>query len=160
MFKLLKKILVLFIAILVVLTTGGFKVYSHQCDCCHTTELSLTDFDECCDLEEGIAVCETDAPAGTCCPDNNHVANEHHSCEADHCCQIESDFYKLDNAYEKANAIQIQPFQYVKTLEQIIHTESLHLDFVDKLIFVSGNAPPKLSSRFFLVFSHSLKIPF
>jgi hypothetical protein len=160
MFKLLKKILVLSIAILVVLTTGGFKVYSHQCDCCHTTELSLTDFDDCCELDEAMAVCEADGQAEACCQDETHDAHENHSCEADHCCQIESEFYKLDNAYEKANALQIHAFQFVKKLEQIIYTESQQLDFVDKLIFVSGNAPPKLSSRLFVVFSHSLKIPF
>ncbi len=160
MFKLLKKILVLFIAVLVVLTTGGFKVYSHQCDCCNTTELSLTSFDDCCDMDEGIVVCATDAHAGTCCPDENHAAMENHSCKTNHCCQIESKFFKLDNAYEKAKALQFQPFQFVKKLEQTIHTESLHLDFVDKLIFIAAKAPPKLSCWLFVVFSHALKIPF
>ncbi len=145
---------------MVVVTTGGFSIFSHQCNCCNSYEFSLTGFNACCEMEGQDATCETDTHKSSCCTEKIHVEQKNHSCKTDNCCQIDSRFFRLDNLFEKTRDIQINKIQIPVQLQQIIHTETIQIDFVKKLIFIAENSPPKIPYKNFVVFAHSLKIPF
>jgi len=145
---------------MVVVTTGGFSVFSHDCNCCDSYELSLTGFTACCEMEETEVSCKTESHASACCTEKIHVEQKNHSCKTDQCCQLASKFYRLDNSYEKTRDIQINKIQFSNQLQRIINTEIIQNDFFNKLIFIAKNSPPKIPYKNFVVFTHSFKIPF
>lgn len=160
MFKILKSIFALLLVVVVVVTTGGFSIFTHQCDCCNSYELSLSELNACCETEGEEYTCDLDAQKSSCCAEKIHVDHKNHSCKNDHCCQINTRFFRLGNLFLNTRDIQVDKIQIPVQLQQIIHTETIQIEFVKKLIHISENSPPKIPFKKFVVFAHQLKIPF
>lgn len=159
-FNMLKKISVLLFSALVLITTGGFKIYSHHCDCCHITEFSLTKIDVCCTSHEMPADCDANkTEMQACCNGKMHIAEKKHSCAADHCCKIESRYFKLKSFFEIKKHFELKGFQVFENLIQIFHTEISIGNFVKKILRLADHSPPVFSQLDFVIFSHSFKIP-
>ena len=159
MFKILKSIFSLILVVMVVVTTGGFRIFSHQCNCCHSYEFSLTGINTCCEIEEKNNTCDIEDHESLCCSEKIHVEIKK-QCKTDQCCQVISRFYRLDNLFNKTEDIQINKVQFFDETKQIIHTETHQNEFVKKLIYIAENSPPKIPYKNFIVFAHTLKIPF
>jgi hypothetical protein len=156
MIKLFQKILSIVLALVVLATTSGFRIYTHDCDCCGTGEISLVEIDECCGDAHDLTPCNVaHQSAGTCCPDQ---ASNVHDCEEAHCCVVDADFYKLQEVFEKSKVLKVNLAKIKNSPFSIIDTEPLVQKNNTVFLDISKESPPKIPIRDFVIFSHSLKI--
>lgn len=160
MFRVLKAISAILLAILVLITTGGFNIYSHDCDCCGTSDVSLVGLEVCCNKQDQPHFETVHHQTSSCCEAQSTVVKKSQVCHADKCCQIESTFYKLDYLFEKSQVSRIYNFEILAPFLTVITPEILVFDFVRKLIFISDSSPPKISARDIVIFGKALKISF
>lgn len=155
MFKLLQKILALILALVVLTTTTGFRIYSHDCDCCGTEEISLVEIQECCG-ESGNATCDiSHMKDADCCTGKEPI---HHDCKKSQCCSVDSDFYKFYQLFEKSKVLTVHTPNFENFPIQIIDTEPLVTKAITGFLDTSEDSPPRIPVREFVIFSHSLKI--
>lgn len=156
MFKLFHKIFSLILVIVILTTTTGFRVYSHECDCCGTEEISLVEIQECCvDSHEAMICNISHQQVSACCTAPEPSG---HDCAQSECCEVDSDFHKLNQLFEKSNVLTINYPRLENFSIQIINTEPLVEQAITGFLDTSENAPPKIPIRDFVIFSHALKI--
>jgi hypothetical protein len=151
--KVLFKISVVFSALLLLLTTMGINVYSHDCTCCATSKITIVEApDSCCD---DIVVSETHDPAeaSTC-----HISDSH---QPGHKCHFDHHYYKLDVSFISPVAANMMPLM-LSLNEIILHEQQPTVveDTTKTTLQLLQHLPPKLVHRAFIIFTHSLKIPF
>lgn len=158
MFKLFQKILSVFIAVLVLVTTSGFRIYSHDCDCCGSDEISFVEIDTCCEEEQTALPCDLihsfDTP---CCPPIE-ITDILHDCETSGCCEVQADFFKLNNIFDKSKVLNIKYPVLENYMVQVVDTEALTEKTITRYLQVADNSPPKIPFRDFVIFGHALKI--
>ena len=156
MFKLFQKIVSVILVLVILTTTSGFRIYSHDCACCGTDEISFVEFEECCEDEQETMICDLSHQAETaCCAE---VVSMQHDCEETHCCEINSSFFKLHELFEKAKMLTVKYLKITNYPVQVIDTEPLVERANTGFLDISENSPPKIPIRDFVIFSHSLKI--
>lgn len=156
MIKLFHKILSVVLAVVILTTTSGFRIYSHDCDCCGTDEISLVKIDGCCEDTPETIVCDLSLhQKAACCEGPEQTA---HDCKDAQCCEIESDFFKLQESFEKSSVLTIKLPKLTNFQLQIIDTETLAEKVNIVFLNISKDTPPKIPNRDFVIFSHSLKI--
>jgi hypothetical protein len=162
MVELIKKISAVLLAIVVLVSTSGFTVYEHNCNCCQTTDYSLTIFSSCCDHDSAIT--NETAPEtcsdGICCNITTDEKTQNHVCSADGCCNFNNNYEKLAVDFDKSQTVSIRFFPKLINVIQILNPIVLVEPELQKLIHISQNAPPILSETDFVIFAHALKIPF
>lgn len=154
--KLFQKILSLTLAVIILTTTSGFRIYTHECDCCGSDEISLVQIDECCEESDEPMVCDlSHHQEAACCSTTEQSV---HDCEDAQCCEVEADFYKLHELFEKSKVLTVRLPNLENFPLQIIDTEPLAEKANTILLDSSKDSPPKIPIRDFVIFSHSLKI--
>jgi hypothetical protein len=97
--KLLQSSAILFLALMLVMATGGFSIYRHFCYCAGKDTASFFSSTTC-QLEKAAvksqSCCHTEVPA--CCKDKAPVKHEN-SCNKDNCCNSSSTFFKISDNY-------------------------------------------------------------
>lgn len=162
MVELIKKISAVFLAIVVLVSTSGFTVYEHSCNCCQTTDYSLANFSSCCDrdsepMHEGTPEICSD---GICCNTAADEDNQNHVCSANGCCNFDNNYEKLGVDFDKSQTLTIRFFPKLLNVIQILKPQVLVETELHKLIHISQNAPPIFAESDFVIFAHALKIPF
>ncbi len=161
MFKIIKKISAVFLALVVIIATSGFNIYTHNCGCCETTDIWLAKPETCCKPDIDNTICEVGQfeSSSDCCHTKTSKSDNHQTCSSGSCCLVEQTFYKIYSCFQKQknnNIEQVYP-QHHNVL--IIKTDIEATNFIKKMIFISGKSPPKISVADFLIFCHTLKIP-
>ncbi len=156
MIKLIQKISAVLLALVVLATTSGFHIYSHDCDCCGSEDISLIAIEECCIDTQKSNTCnllhEQDA---SCCPVNE---TSDHNCQDADCCEVENHFVKLKNDFDKSRDLVLHFPNLENFLLQIIDAESIAEKSIHGFLEKSDKSPPKIPVRDFVIFCHSLKI--
>lgn len=162
MVEIIKKSVAVFLAIVVLISTSGFTVYEHNCNCCQTTDYSLTNFTSCCDHDSETSV--DTAPQicsdGICCNTAADEETQNHVCSIDGCCNFDNNYEKLTVDFDKSQTVSIRYFPQLIHVIQILKPQVLVEPELQKLIHISQNAPPILAETDFVIFAHALKIPF
>ena len=156
MIKLFNKILSVLLALVVLTATSGFRIYSHDCECCGIDEISIVEIEDCCEGAHEAMACDlSHKQESACCTD---VVQTVHDCEDAHCCEVESDFFKIRESFDKSKIVTVNAPKLTNITLQIIDTEPLiekiNMGFLD----ISKDSPPKIPIRDFVIFSHTLKI--
>lgn len=158
MFKVFKNILSITLAAVVLMATSGFRIYSHECDCCGKDEISLVAIDACCEDAHTAQACElTHMAESDCCAPVSDV-DVVHDCETSDCCEVQADFVKLKNVFDKSKVLSIKYPILESHVVQVIDAEALAEKDITGFLQVADNSPPKIPVRDFVIFSHSLKI--
>jgi hypothetical protein len=151
--KILFKISVVFSALLLLLTTMGINVYSHDCTCCTTSKIAIMEVpDVCCG---DVVVSKTNTPVEAC---TSHITGNH---QPDHKCHFNHQYYKLDVSFTSPVAANMMPLML--SLNEIIlpnQQPTVVEDTTKTTLQLLQHLPPKLVHRAFIIFTHSLKIPF
>ncbi|NCA86261.1 MAG: hypothetical protein EOM83_11920 [Clostridia bacterium] len=151
--SILFKISVVFSALLLLIATMGVNIYSHDCTCCASSQIAIMEVpDECC---EDVAASETynQADACTC-----HITNSH---QAGHKCHFNHQYHKLVVNFTSPVIAQLMPLML--SLNEIILHEQQPIvveDTTKNTLQLLQHLPPKLAHRAFIIFTHTLKIPF
>ncbi len=151
--SILFKISVIFSALLLLVTTMGINVYSHDCTCCATSKIVIMEVpDSCCD---GVAIPETHDPVEAC---TCHITDDHQS---GHKCHFNHHYYKLDVSYTSPVVAHVMPLM-LSLNEIVLHEQQPTVveDNTKNTLQLLQNLPPKIVHRAFIIFTHSLKIPF
>jgi hypothetical protein len=162
MSELIKKIFSVFLALVVLISTSGFTVYEHHCNCCQTTDYSLVEFVSGCDHESEMHqqheanVCQSEG----CWDASSHDEHQKHVCSHDVCCMFQLNYEKLSIDFDKSQTISVKYFPQIFNVIQFLKPQVLVEPEIQKLIHISQNAPPILSETDFVIFAHALKIPF
>ncbi len=162
MFNVVKKISAIFLAFVVIITTSGFNIYSHDCNCCETNDISLAKPEACCNPDFDNIICEVGESEHTsdCCPAETPKPDKSRICSSGSCCLVEHTFYKIHSYFQKQSNNIIQQIYPECYSNLIIKTDIEATTFIKKMVFISGKSPPKISVDDFLIFCHTLKIPF
>lgn len=142
MHRLIRKILSVFIAIIVLTATSGFNIYKHHCNH-HGYEyytLSVSP-GECCSGKSTSN--ETPARENSCCS----VTDTENSCssqpgEESKCCDTFSEFFKIENPFSKP-VVQELSFVVVIVKDFYLPEEDLQTDHIELMkdpdrVFRSG----------------------
>jgi hypothetical protein len=161
MSKSLIKISSLLLVVSILIATSGFSIYTHECNCCGSEDISLVDFQTCCEQNEKEHICATGQQLPeACCDEKEKDQQRDHVCSTNHCCTVESDFHKLKNEFEKTKTPSVQKIDLRVYFIQTLETETLIKPILNKLLQIADESPPILLTRDFIIFSHALKIPF
>ncbi len=153
--EVLKKIFTVFLAAWIVISTGGFFIYAHSCHCCSEKEISVVDFENCCDHEQPVTC---DVQSAGQYPPNLLDTTHDQTCHADRCCSITHKFYKLDVTFDKSKNVPVKSYDDLARLEQVINEDLLYEDIRTEIVTTDDDNPPELSGKAFLIFAHQLKI--
>ena len=147
------KISVIFSAVLLLIATMGINVYSHDCACCASSEITIMKApDQCCD---DVAAPENHNPADAC---TCHITESHQS---GHKCHFNHHYHKLDVTFTSPVVVDVMPMML--SLNAIILHEQQPIvveDTTKNILQLLQHLPPKLVHRAFIIFTHTLKIPF
>jgi hypothetical protein len=150
--NILFKISVVFSALLLLLTTMGINVYSHDCSCCASSTIVIMEApDACCG---DVATNETTPADVSAC----HITGDH---QPNHKCHFDHQFYKLDVSFTSPVVAHMMPLML--SLNEIIlpnQQPTVVEDTTKTTTQLLQHLPPKLVHRAFIIFTHSLKIPF
>jgi len=97
--KLLQSSAILFLALMLVMATGGFSIYHHFCNCAGEGTSSFFLKTTCENEKTAVntaSCCHTEVPA--CCKEKAAV-NHERSCKKDNCCNSSSTFFKISDNY-------------------------------------------------------------
>ena len=151
--SILFKISVIFSALLLLIATMGVNIYSHDCTCCASSQITIMKApDACCG---DVAISKTNDPVEerTC-----HITDSHHSA---HKCHFDHRYYKLDVTFTSPVVVDVMPMML--SLNAIILHEQQPIvveDTTKNILQLLQHLPPKLVHRAFIIFTHTLKIPF
>ncbi len=163
MLKEVYKISAIVLAIMLVVTTGGFSIYEHFCGCSEVVETSLLveNFD-CSDHHQDAAEisCHTekDTPAEKCC--SHPVEKSARSCQAGDCCSTSGVFVRLQHIFNLP--LEKISLKFVIAFVRLISSEEL--SYHDNHTFVKenylyNNLPPPLFGKEMILAYHQAKIP-
>ena len=158
MYKVLKNILSIVLALVVLLATSGFSIYSHECDCCGKDEISLVAIDTCCEDAHAVQACDlTHMAESDCCTPVTDVEVVH-DCETSACCEVQADFVKLKNLFDKSKVLTVKYPVLENHLVQIVDAQAITEKSITGYLQIADNSPPKIPVRDFVIFGHTLKI--
>lgn len=155
--------LALFLAAWMVISTGGYSIYAHNCDCCGIEEISVLDFNDCCSHENTSQVCDIDSRmAKSCCADVDTPKKEthEHQCQSNGCCNISQNFFKLESSFDTARPYIVKSFVKLAGIIQVIDTEDTVINSYSEITDTADQGLKYLTGRTFVLFSHQLKISF
>ena len=156
--KIFKNIIVTFLILLIVITTGGLNFFIHHCSC--TNIETITVFDEthksCCHAENTVSCCsqpEGDHKCSSPAEDSKITCTNGDP----NCCKITQKFIKIEDNYlislNKVSFIVIPVLQIIIP-ENIIITENERFgDIVQYLL----KLPPLLTGKTLVFFLHQFK---
>ena len=159
MSALLRKIGILFTALLLIAATGGYSIYRHYCDCQDMLTTSVFLEVEC--EHDKVAsdvpsCCSVESHEMSCCSSENSE-NEGHACHSGDCCHTNSEFLKISDSYTPAQAkISFE----VLAPAAVLHGQEILLNEAEPEptgTFYSDSSPP-LSGRQILLEIHQLKL--
>jgi len=151
--SILFKISVIFSALLLLIATMGVNIYSHDCTCCASSQITIMKApDACCD---DVATSETynQADACTC-----HITDSH---QHGHKCHFNHHYHKLNVTFTSPVVAHVMPIM-LSPNEIILHEQQAVVvkDTTKNTLQLLQHLPPKLVHRAFIIFTHTLKIPF
>lgn len=153
----------IFMAAWMIVSTGGFSVYAHECHCCETFDISVSEISDCCSHEEGNEICDVETLVNTpCCSTTNTAPDKKppHNCQTSDCCKISQNFYKLDSSFDTARPFIVKSFAKLTGIIQVIDTEGTVINSYSEITDTAEQGLKYLTGRTFILFSHQLKISF
>jgi hypothetical protein len=157
MSALIRKIGLIFTALLLVAATGGYSIYRHYCDCHDTATTSIFLEMEC---DHNITVAEAPSCCSleerACCTSDNH-SNDDHQCHSEDCCQTNSEFLKIDDSYTSSQ--DKASFKIFFTALKLYENELLFSEtFSEPANYFFSDSSPPITGRQRLLEFHQLKL--
>lgn len=140
---LLHKSVSLLLALVFFISTSGFTVYEHHCNCTDTIETIL--------IDKGDNCCEKVVP--TCCEERQH------SCESDEeCCELSTRYYKINTLFELPSQVQsvYKNIKLTQLYDRIIY-EASNESIID-MDFIQADPLIKHQGIRLILYYHQLKI--
>ena len=155
---LLRKIGLIFTALLLVVATGGYSIYQHYCQCAE--DRSVTVFVEpVCEHESeqtASSCCAAETSAKACCAAEEKT--NQHNCQDDNCCKDSSVFLKISDFFKVS--FEKVSFQVVRGVIQLfIGISDAGTTGIGKTAFAdTSDIPPPVYGVDLLHKIHQLKI--
>nr|NQU89579.1 hypothetical protein [Bacteroidota bacterium] len=161
--ELLKKIFSVFMALWMIVITGGVNIYAHYCGTCNGHEISLTGIEAFCEANHYTAeLCDVDSDHqdSDCCAGKPQECNDSSTkLLRSNCCSFEQRYFKLDTSFDNQIKINIKYIHTCIELNWIIESIGHIQDEVQQIVAISNHSPPNFVGKEMVIFLHTLKIP-
>jgi hypothetical protein len=155
----LRKIGLVFTALLLIAASGGYSIYRHYCDCQNLLKTSVFLEVECKHEQAGTdatSCCSIETHEIACCSSESQTGETDH-CHSGDCCQTNIEFLKINDSYTSGqDKTSFKVFTlFVKLFEnELLFTETLAEPAGN---FFSDSSPP-FTGKQLLLEIHQLKL--
>ncbi len=158
--KVIKRIGIIFVALLLILATSGYSIYRHYCYCAGKTSASLFLEDKCDHHVKATAAscCATKPSVANCCAAESAKAKAEKHIHSGKCCETSLIFLKISDTFNQS--FEKISFKFITGFIQLLISADLQCDpqiEPAEKIYYADISPP-LFGKELLYSLHQLKL--